>query len=71
MLVTMVIVMNLLVESEAEVHKIPFQECYPACVVICKAESVFPKYLTCPFTCTKTCLEHISTIFCVKHNQRF
>ncbi|KAL1198163.1 Thionin-like protein 2 [Cardamine amara subsp. amara] len=61
MLVTMMIVMvigNLLVETEAQ--KIPFIECFPACVIMCKAESKFPKYLMCPFKCTKTCLQQPS-----------
>ncbi|CAA0196178.1 Thionin-like protein 2 [Arabidopsis thaliana] len=61
MLVAVMIVMvigNLLAQTAAQ--KIPFKECYPACLVECKAGSKFPKYLKCPFTCTKECLQQPS-----------
>ncbi|KAG7591440.1 hypothetical protein ISN45_Aa01g004680 [Arabidopsis thaliana x Arabidopsis arenosa] len=53
-LVTMMVMGNLLPQTEAQ--KIPFMQCYPACIVVCKSESTFPKFLKCPFTCIKTCL---------------
>ncbi|ESQ50877.1 hypothetical protein EUTSA_v10023017mg [Eutrema salsugineum] len=61
MLVTMMIVMvmgNILIQTEAQT--IPFKENYPACLIMCKSQSKFPKYLLCPFTCTKTCLRQSS-----------
>ncbi|EOA37556.1 hypothetical protein CARUB_v10011831mg [Capsella rubella] len=61
MLVVVTIVMfigNLMAQTEDQ--KIPFEQCYPACLIECKAESKFPKYFKCPFTCIKTCLQQPS-----------
>jgi len=45
-LVTMMVIGNLLPQTEAQ--KIPFMQCFPACMIVCKSESKFPKFLTCP-----------------------
>ncbi|CAH8321980.1 unnamed protein product, partial [Eruca vesicaria subsp. sativa] len=42
--------------GQKEDKKIPFIQCYPPCLLVCKSMHKFPAFLICPFTCLKTCL---------------
>lgn len=53
MLVVMMLVMgNILIETEA----ITFKECYTGCVVVCATSAKGLKKLICPFSCLKECI---------------
>lgn len=58
-LVTIMIVMvmgNLLIQTEAQFSSPAFRTCYPGCIVNCALQKKFPNALMCPFTCIMTCM---------------
>ncbi|KAF2545685.1 hypothetical protein F2Q70_00021384 [Brassica cretica] len=51
-----IVIVNFVVQTEAQAQAYPFRSCFPGCIVSCAIEKKFPTGLMCPFTCFMTCL---------------